>query len=92
MLLFISLFLLLVSVRPSDALGLKAGVNKEGEFSPCGVGKVPPSIIYVVGKFVHLENLLFTLCECFLLKISDAYRFISFRLMCKTKMDKLFKR
>ena len=67
MLLFISLFLLL-HVRPSDALGLKAKVNKKGEFPPCGVGKVPQSIIYVGGGFVHLENLLFTLCECFLLK------------------------
>ena len=48
MLLFISLFLLL-HVRPSDALGLKAKVNKKGEFPPCGVGKVPQSIIYVGG-------------------------------------------
>ena len=31
----------------SSAFGLKARVNKKGEFPPCGVGEVPPSIIYV---------------------------------------------
>ena len=58
-------FMLLLLVRTSNALGLKlvkARVNKKGKFPPCGVGKVPPSIIYV-GGLIHLENLLFTLCD-----------------------------
>ena len=85
-------FCLSVAVRPSDALGLKARVDKKGEFPPCGVGKVPPSIIYVGGSSSTFK-FYFSLCVnvCFLLKISDAYRFISFRLLCKTKIDKLFK-
>ena len=49
----------------SSALGLKARVNKKGEFPPGGVGEVPLCIIHVgTGKFVHPENLLFTLCKC----------------------------
>ena len=39
-----------VTVRPSDALGLKARVNKKGEFPPCDVGEVPPSRIIYVGE------------------------------------------
>ena len=75
----------------------KQRVNKKGKFPACGVGELPPSIIYVevnfsklwhqlhngsvhkqnnhwevygkflqvvYGKFVHLENLVFILCEC----------------------------
>ena len=59
-----------------DALGLKARVNNKGEFPPCGVGdSSSPRHNLCWGKFVHLENLLFT---CFLLKIIDAYyQFIS---------------
>ena len=59
MLPFISLFLLHVTVRPSDALGLKARVNKKKGrffFSPCSVGEVTrPSIIYVGGNSATLE-------------------------------------
>ena len=65
---FISLFLH-VTVRRNYALYV--------------VDKVPPGIIYAGGKFIHLENLLFTLSVCvtvflfcFLLKISDTCRFI----------------
>ena len=40
------------------------------------------------GKFVHLENLLFILCKWgllfFVLKISDVYRFVSFRFLFLT--------
>ena len=58
---------MLIFTVSSDALGLKARVYKRGEFPTGGVaGEVPPSIIYVGGNSgVHLENLLFTLCECF---------------------------
>ena len=66
MLPFISLFLLLHVtvtrlVRPCDAFGLKARVNKKGKFPPCGVGKVPPRIIYVWGNSSTLK-IYFSLC------------------------------
>ena len=44
-----------------DALGLKARVNNKGEFPPCGVGEVPPSIIYVGGISSTLK-IYFSLC------------------------------
>ena len=50
-----------LTVRPSDVLGLKARVNKEGEFPPGGVGEVPPSIIYVAGNSSTLK-IYFSLC------------------------------
>ena len=50
-----------LTVRPSDALGLKARVNKEGEFPPGDVDKVPPSIIDVGGNLSTLK-IYFSLC------------------------------
>ena len=73
---FVSSQVLRVTVRPSDALGLKATGKQKGRISPMWCGRSSPKHNLCWGKFVHLENLLFTLCECFLLKISDAYRFI----------------
>ena len=58
---FVSSQVLRVTVRPSDALGLKARVNKKGEFPPGGVGEVPPSIFYVGGNLSTLK-IYFSLC------------------------------
>ena len=56
MLPFISLFLLLrVTVRLSDAFGLKARLDKKGHFPPYGVGEVPPGIIYSGGNSSTLK-------------------------------------
>ena len=86
-------FCLSVAVRPSDALGLKARVNKKGEFPPCGVGQVPQAQ-FMLGEICPPSNFTFHFVWMFVFaknRWSDAYRFISFRLMCKTKIDKLFK-
>ena len=100
MLPFISLFLLLrVTVRPSDAFGLKARLDKKGHFPPYIVGEVTPGIIYSGGNSSTLKIYfshsvifcLFLFAVVFLLKTSDAYRFNSSRLVCKIKIDQLFK-
>ena len=70
------------TVRPSDALDLKARVKQKGRISPMwSVGKVPACIIYV-RENLSTFKIYFSLCVIlffvfvFLLKISDAYQFI----------------
>ena len=51
-------FMLLLGLA---SLGLKARVNKKGEFPSCGVDEVPPSIIYVGGN-LSTWKIYFSLC------------------------------
>ena len=63
MLQFMSLFPLLhVTVRPS-IIRPKSKGKQTGRISPMWCGRSSPKHNLSWGKFVHLENLLFTLCE-----------------------------
>ena len=63
--LFISLFLLLhVTVTPS-IIRPKSKGKKKGRIFLMWCGRIFPKHNLSWRKFAHLENLLFTLCECF---------------------------